>query len=84
MLRAAAAPPPAGCRKLRSVEAAAHLLQSFKRIQTQGAIQRQMSDKLADVLAHFYKEVRGLAVVGGTARAQCCAGREGEGMARCE
>ena len=49
--------PPAPCRKLRSVEAAAHLLQSFKRIQTQGAIQRQMAQKLADVLDHFVKEV---------------------------
>jgi hypothetical protein len=46
------------CRKLRSVEAAAHLLQSFKRIQTQGAIQRQMNQKLTDVLEHFIKEAR--------------------------
>lgn len=40
------------------MEAAAHLLQSFKRIQTQGAIARQMDQKLADVLEHFAKEVR--------------------------
>lgn len=62
MVHAETLPPTAALstarRKLRSVEAAAHVLQSFEQIQTQGAIQRQMTDKLTDVLEHFIREVR--------------------------
>ena len=47
-------------RRLRSVEAAAGLLASFRGLRGQGAVAAQMADKLADVLEAFLKEVRAL------------------------
>ncbi|KAJ7569126.1 hypothetical protein O6H91_01G062100 [Diphasiastrum complanatum] len=44
-------------KKLRSAEGALELLQSFKGIKSEGAINKQMMDKFNDILAQFTKEI---------------------------
>jgi dynein heavy chain, axonemal len=44
-------------RKLRSAEGAFELLQNFKSIQSKGAIQKQMMNKLNDILEQFFREI---------------------------
>ncbi|GMH41526.1 hypothetical protein BSKO_09436 [Bryopsis sp. KO-2023] len=44
-------------RKLRSAEAAFELLQNFKSIKSKGAIQRQMMNKVNDILQQFSREI---------------------------
>lgn len=51
-------------RKLRSAEGAFELLSNFKSIESRGAIQQQMMNKLVDILEQFHREI-GAAQVGG-------------------
>ncbi|CAG9462277.1 unnamed protein product [Pedinophyceae sp. YPF-701] len=44
-------------KKLRSAEGAFELLQNFKSIKTAGAINRQMMEKLSDILMQFSREI---------------------------
>jgi dynein heavy chain len=44
-------------KKLRSAEGAFELLQNFKSIKSEGAINRQMMDKFNDILAQFSREI---------------------------
>jgi dynein heavy chain len=44
-------------KKLRSAEGAFALLQNFKSIKSEGAINRQMMDKFNDILEQFSREI---------------------------
>lgn len=44
-------------RKLRSAEGAFELLSNFKSIESRGAIQQQMMNKLVDILEQFNREI---------------------------
>eukprot|EP00959_Pyramimonas_sp_CCMP1952_P296439 6201331-Pyramimonas_sp.AAC.2 len=44
-------------KKLRSAEGAFELLQNFKSIKSEGAINRQMMDKFNDILEQFSREI---------------------------
>lgn len=46
-----------GARKLRSADAAFELLESFKSIQSRGAIRKQMMNKMNDILQQFRREI---------------------------
>lgn len=46
-----------GSRKLRSADAAFELLESFKSIQSRGAIRKQMMNKMNDILQQFRREI---------------------------
>ena len=45
------------CRKLRSVEAALDLLDSFRSMQSGAAVQQLMASKLTDILNQFSREI---------------------------
>ena len=51
------------CRKLRSAEAAFELLENFKSIKSQGAIRKQMMNKMNDILQQFSREIDATAAI---------------------
>ncbi len=72
--------PPGACpqrelidtsfRKLRSAEGAFELLSNFKSIESRGAIQQQMMNKLVDILEQFHWEIGAAQEVFDRCRAQ--------------
>ena len=50
-------------RKLRSVEAALDLLDSFRSMQSGAAVQQLMASKLTDILNQFSREIDGATTI---------------------
>ena len=59
-------------RKLRSADAAFELLESFKSIQSRGAIRKQMMNKMNDILQQFRREIDSTTAIFHTLKARPC------------
>jgi hypothetical protein len=71
-------------RKLRSAEGAFELLSNFRSIESRGAIQQQMMNKLVDILEQFHREIGAAQVRGRAAKCMDLAGLVPLPLAACD